>query len=124
MNDKATPSFAGGRNIAMKVPSHQWEATVAFYRDVLGLKQLENHLPNVGFEFGSNQLWIDRVEGMSQAELWLELAARDIPDAAKHLSKAGVVRCDEIEPLPEGYEGFWIASPASIIHMVAKPDHY
>ena len=124
MTTTTTPSFAGGRNIAMKVPPHQWEATVAFYRDVLGLKLLENHLPNVGFEFGSNQLWIDRVEGMSQAELWLELAASDIPEAAKHLAKAGVVRCDAIEPLPEGYEGFWIASPAAIIHMVAKPDHY
>lgn len=54
MKDEATPSFAGGRNIAMKVPPHQWEATVTFYRDVLGLKLLENHLSNIGFEFGSN----------------------------------------------------------------------
>lgn len=61
---------------------------------------------------------------MSQAELWLELAASDIPEAAKHLAESGVVRCDQIEPLPEGYEGFWISSPASIIHMVAKPGHY
>ena len=49
--------FAGGRNIALKVPPHQYDATVQFYRDVLGLKVLENHLPAVGFEFGSNQLW-------------------------------------------------------------------
>ena len=108
----------------MKVPPHLWEATVHFYRDVLGLKLLDNHLPNIGFEFGSNQLWIDRVDGMSQTELWLELAASDIPAASEHLATAGVVRRDEIEPLPENYEGFWIASPASIIHMVAKPDHY
>lgn len=124
MSDEAKVEFAGGRNLAMKIPPHQWEATVTFYRDVLGLKPLENHLPNVGFEFGSNQLWIDRVEGMSQAKIWLELAASDIPEAAMHLTKAGVIRCDEIEPLPEGYEGFWIANPAAIIHMVAKPDHY
>ena len=26
--------FSGGKNIAMKVPPHQYEATVAFYRDV------------------------------------------------------------------------------------------
>jgi hypothetical protein len=30
------------------------------------------------------------------------------------------VRRDEIEPLPESFEGFWITSPASIIHIVAK----
>jgi hypothetical protein len=33
---------------------------------------------------------------------------------------AGVVRCDRVEPLPEGFEGFWIASPASIVHLLAK----
>ncbi|AEH78029.1 putative enzyme related to lactoylglutathione lyase [Sinorhizobium meliloti] len=27
----------GGINIAMKVPSHQYEAVIAFYRDVVGL---------------------------------------------------------------------------------------
>jgi hypothetical protein len=54
----------------------------------------------------------------------LELATPDIAAAADHLHTAGVVRQDEIEPLPEWFDGFWISSPASIIHMVAKPDHY
>jgi hypothetical protein len=73
--------------------------------------------------FGTDQLWIDRVPGMSQAEIWLELATPDVAAAAEHLKEAGVTRRDEIEPLGD-YEGFWISSPASIIHMVAKPDHY
>jgi catechol 2,3-dioxygenase-like lactoylglutathione lyase family enzyme len=124
MSEKPTPPFAGGRNIALKVPPHQYEATVRFYRDVLGLKPLDNHPPEVGFEFGANQLWIDRVPGMSQAEIWLELATPDIAAAAEYLNSAGVVRQDEIEPLPEDFAGFWISSPASIIHMVALPDHY
>ncbi|MGH2617936.1 MAG: hypothetical protein ACRDJC_22130 [Thermomicrobiales bacterium] len=66
MNEDADATFTGGRNIAMNVPPHLWEATVQFYR--------------------------------------------------------GVVRRDEIEPLPEGLEGFWISSPASIVHLVAGPD--
>jgi hypothetical protein len=33
---EAAPKFAGGRNIAMKVPPHLWDATVRFYRDVGG----------------------------------------------------------------------------------------
>jgi len=85
---------------------------------------LDNHLSEVGFEFGANQLWIDRVLTTSQAEIWLELATPDIAAAAEHLKTAGIARQDEIEPLPKGYEGFWVSSPASIIHMVAKPDHY
>jgi catechol 2,3-dioxygenase-like lactoylglutathione lyase family enzyme len=103
------------------------EATVRFYRDVVGLKVIEHAPtvpPSVGFEFGANQLWIDRVDGLSQAEIWLELIASDIQAAARHLESAGIVRRDEIEPLPEGFEGFWIASPASIIHLVSRPDQY
>ena len=109
----------------MKVPPHQWEATVQFYRDVLGLRIIEHaptEPPSVCFAFGANQLWIDRVDGMSQAELWLELRTSDVQHAARHLDSAGIARRDEIEPLPEGFEGFWIQNPASVIHMVRKPD--
>ena len=112
--------FAGGRNIAMKVPPHQFENTVRFYRDVLGMKMIEKKTPC--FAFGPNQLWIDRVEGISQAEIWLQVVADDVPAAASHLEEANVVRCDEIEALPEGFNGFWISSPASIIHLVSDPD--
>lgn len=112
--------FSVGRNIAMKVPPHQYEATVHFYRAVLGLKEITKHAPAVGFEFGSNNLWIDRVPGMSQAEIWLEVVTNDISAAAEQLQAAGVVRCDDIEPLSEGFQAFWISSPASIVHLVCK----
>ena len=117
--------FAGGRNIAMKVPPHLWEATVQFYRDVLALKiveQAETVSKSVAFEFGANRLWIDCVDGLSQAELWLELTADDMKGAAEHFQSAGIVRRDEIEPLQEGFEGFWIQNPAAIIHLVSKSD--
>ncbi|QND51472.1 hypothetical protein HB779_05840 [Phyllobacterium sp. 628] len=116
------PAYEGSRNIAMKVPPHQYEATVAFYRDVIGLKLLENHLPSIGFHFGSNQLWIDKAPGMSQTELWLEIAADDLRIAAVHLKDAGIIRCDEIEKLPEGHQDFWISSPNQIIHHVSQKD--
>lgn len=118
MNKRAT--FNAGHNIAMKVPPHSYEATVQFYRDVLGLKEITKHAPSVGFEFGSNNLWIDKVPGMSQAEIWLEVVTNDISSASEHLKAAGVVRCDEIEPLPSGLQAFWISNPASIIHLVCK----
>lgn len=114
------PKFAAGRNIAIKVPPHQYEATIQFYRDVLGFEELTEHAPSVGFKFGSNNLWIDRVPGISQAETWLEVVTNDLDSASTHLHEAGIVRCDEIEPLPEGFQGFWISSPAQIIHLVCK----
>jgi len=109
------PKFAAGRNIAVKVPPHTYEATVNFYRDVLRLQLLENHLPHIGFEFGGKQLWIDKVAGLSQAEVWLEIVTDDVSAASEHFKQAGVVRCDAIEPLPEGHKGFWIMDPASIV---------
>lgn len=96
MSGQAPVAFAGGPNLAMKVPPHQWETTVAFYRDVLGLEALEpftGEPASVGFVFGASRLWIDRVAGMSQAEMWLEVTADDPEAAAEHLAAAGVVRC-------------------------------
>jgi catechol 2,3-dioxygenase-like lactoylglutathione lyase family enzyme len=115
-----SPSYTGGRNIALKVPAHQHELTVRFYRDTLGLKQLDEHESGPVFEFGTNRLWIDREEGMSQAEIWLEVLVDDSGAAARHLAKRGIVRCDAIEALPEDLQGFWISSPASIIHLVRR----
>jgi catechol 2,3-dioxygenase-like lactoylglutathione lyase family enzyme len=122
---KPPVEFEGGRNIAMKVPPHQWDETVRFYRDVVGLEVIEHEPtepPSVGFVFGANQLWIDRVDHFSQAEVWLEMHVADVAAAADHLDSAGVVRRDEIEPLGETFEGFWITNPAGVINLVAKPD--
>ncbi|MBL8516246.1 MAG: hypothetical protein JNM76_04665 [Betaproteobacteria bacterium] len=111
--------FSPGRNIAMKVPPHQFDATVTFYRDVLGLEVLPERDPNIGFAFGDKRLWIDSVPALSQAEVWLEVVADDLDAAAAHLAAAGVMRCDAIEPLPPDFGGFWIMNPAGIVHLVA-----
>ncbi|MCU0633773.1 MAG: hypothetical protein MUE41_02770 [Gemmatimonadaceae bacterium] len=115
------PQFSAGRNIALKVPPHAYDATLRFYRDVLGLAPLTTHPPHVGFDFGGKQLWIDRVATLSQAEVWLEIVTEDVAAAAAYLRDAGITRCDAIEPLPEGHQGFWIADPASIVlHLGAQ----
>ena len=118
---KAT--FTGGRNIAMKVPPHQHDATIAFYRDVLGLTCVEDHASDeIYFDFGSNRLWIDKVPGLSQAEIWLEVVTNDPAKAAELLNAKNVIRCDEIEPLPDGSNRFWIMNPASVVHLVGPKD--
>jgi len=107
------PKFAGGRNNAMKVPPHLWDVTVRFYQDVVGLRVIEHpptEPPSACFEFGANQLWMDRVAGLSQSEMWLELTTADIGAAADRLNSEGVVCRDEIEPLPNGFDGFWITA--------------
>ncbi len=114
------PTFKPGRNMAMKVPSHEYQETVAFYRDILGLEQLgpaASATESVRFAFGDKVLWIDNVPTMTQAELWLELVTDNLELTAEYLRDKGIDRRDEVEPLPEEL-GFWISSPANIIHLV------
>lgn len=116
------PTFKAGKNIAMKVPSHEYEATVAFYRDILGFKQIgeSSNSPenSIKFNFDGKFLWIDRVVGLSQAEIWLEVITDDIELASKYLDQAQCVRCDDIEELPDGFKGFWLSNPSNIIHLI------
>ena len=122
MTESTGMGFAGGQNIAMKVPSHLFHSTVAFYRDVLQLPVTQASESSVVFEFGPNQLWLDCVPQLSQAEVWLELVTDDPAVASAHLAKEGTLRRDEIEALPNGFEGFWIANPANIIHLVRRQE--
>ncbi len=71
------------------------------------------------FRFGEIRLWVDQVPSLSQAEIWLEVQSDDTEKASAALEASGVVRCDDIEPLPKGFNGFWIANPAGIVHLVA-----
>ncbi|MHC9511789.1 VOC family protein [Kangiella sp. M94] len=120
------PDFKPGRNMAMKVPAHEYDKTVAFYRDVLGFELIpldnDEETNTIRFKFGDKVLWIDRVETVSQAEIWLEVVTDDLDAAAEYFQESDVVRCDEIEPLPEGFKGFWISSPSNIIHLVTNSD--
>jgi len=120
------PKFKPGRNMAMKVPAHEYDKTVAFYRDVLGFELIpldnDEETSTIRFKFGDKVLWIDRVETVSQAEIWLEVVTDDLEAAAEYFQEGDVVRCDEIEPLPEGFKGFWISSPSNIIHLVTNSD--
>ncbi|MGH3704143.1 MAG: hypothetical protein ACRDT9_05895 [Agromyces sp.] len=113
------PKFSGGRNIAMKVPPHRYEATVAFYRDVLQLPAVSGPTGDAtGFEFGPCNLWIDNCPGLSQAEVWLEVVTSHPGAAAGVLENAGIARRDEIEDLGAGFDGFWVSSPSDVIHLV------
>jgi len=121
------PKYTPGRNISMKVPPHEFKETVAFYRDVLGFEEISGSVSgsdkSVRFRFGDKILWIDCVPAMSQAEIWLEIETDDVEAASAHLELNRVVRCDGIEPLHESFKGFWLSSPANIIHLVTSSEN-
>jgi catechol 2,3-dioxygenase-like lactoylglutathione lyase family enzyme len=112
----------GGIDIALKVPSHQYQQTLDFYRNTIGLEEITDKVPATGFILGPNRLWIDETPAMSQAEIWLELYTPDFAQAEKQLEQQDVTRCDTVEPLPEGFKGGWIMSPCNIVHMVREEE--
>jgi hypothetical protein len=114
------PNFRAGNNIAMKLPERLYAGTLAFYRDTLGLKVLEERADGALIEFGAIRLHLDRLPAQSQTDLWLELKTNDTRAAAEALAAAGIVRCDEVEKLPPDFDGFWIAAPSGTVHLVAN----
>jgi len=101
----------------MKIPPAEYESTLRFYRDVVGLRQLESYKPDSVFQFGSSLLWLDCMPEVKQTEVWLELLTSDTTLAAEYLSRSGVEGCDSVEKLPPGLESFWVRSPAPILHL-------
>lgn len=117
-------TFRAGKNIAMKIPPHEYEATVQFYRDVLRLKELTTDDKNaaIRFEFGDKVLWLDRVSTCTHAETWLEIVTDSVNEAASYLEEKGITRCDSVEPLPPDLNGFWVSSPCNVVHLVTDSD--
>jgi hypothetical protein len=124
MTEDDKPNFFSGDNIAMKVPSHEFARVTEFYRDIIRLPLIEHGVSDesyqsVVFEFGDKRLWIDKIDHLSQAEIWLEIQTDDVAAAKRYFDGLSIDRRDEIEPLPKNFNGFWIANPAGIIHLVS-----
>lgn len=119
VSDVVRPVFSGGANVALKTPPDLYDATVRFYRDTLGLPVIDTRPDSVLFEFGRVRLWVDRSEGLSTPQTWLEIRTTDPAGASGYLEREDVRRCDAVEPLPDGFPGFWISSPAGQVHLVS-----
>ncbi len=125
------PEFVAGVNVAMKIPRAQYDATVAFYRDTLGFEV--EAVDDTGsatvaashrIGFGPMTLWLDRVDGASRSDVWLELGTDDLAAATATLGAIGIEPCDEVEPLEgeAGERSHWIRNPAGVIHLIAERD--
>lgn len=115
--------LSGGRNIALKVPDHLYPQTVRFYRDVLKLKQNVRPDGQICFEFGETDhrstLWLDRTEATARPDVWLEIKTKDLDATRAYLLSEGLVVPEKLEPLPEGFPGFWIVDPAGLVLLVS-----
>jgi hypothetical protein len=105
----------------MKVPAHQFHSTIESYRR-LGIPILEQSSTSVSFQFGPMNLHVDKVDSLTQAEIWLEFIVSDVNAAAGYVEQADFVRCDQVEPLPSDFPGFWVTSPSSIVHLVTEKE--
>ncbi|SCY67825.1 VOC family protein [Flavobacterium caeni] len=116
------PSFRSGPNIAIKVPKSKFDATIAFYRDILQLDVVEKPIDNptisrtCEIKFGPNTLWLDCVDNYSRSEIWLELQTPDVESATQYLFQNGVDASDELEKIPNTMH--WIQDPAGTVLLL------
>ena len=118
--------FAGGVNIAIKIPKSKYDRTVSFYKDILKLEVEEKPIdsPTISrthqVQFGNNIVWLDCVDNYTHSETWLELQTPDVDAATRYLAENGVETCDELEKLPEGMH--WITDPAGTVFILKSQE--
>lgn len=116
-------TFRSGPNIAIKVPKSKFDATIAFYRDILKLEIIEKPIDNptisrtCEIKFGPNILWLDCVDNYSKSEIWLELQTPDVSKATAYLAENGIEPCDELEKIPGTMH--WIQDPAGTVFILS-----
>jgi hypothetical protein len=116
------PNYKTGRNVAIKIPAHEYESTLHFYREVLSLQEIgKANKPGEKprFRMGEKVLWLDCVASLSQTETWLEILSDDLEATVKYFEEQGCARQDHHSPLPDGGKGFWLSNPSNIIHWRA-----
>ena len=120
-------TFTPGLNIAMKIPKADYDATVAFYRDVLGfpVTQQDSGTPSIAcsyaVQFGPVTLWLDRADHAARSDLWLQVCTDDLQAAMARLSESGIHSCEEVEQLP-GDNAHWVRNPTGVVHLVQQGD--
>ena len=116
--------FEAGINIAIKLPKHKYDETVAFYRDILRLEVKEVAIDNPtvsrthSVQFGNNVIWLDCVDNYTHSETWLQLTVPDVEEATSYLKQNGVETCDEIEEIPKNMH--WIMDPSGTVFNLQK----
>jgi catechol 2,3-dioxygenase-like lactoylglutathione lyase family enzyme len=111
--------FEAGINIALKIPKHRYEETVAFYRDILKLEVIEKPIENKTISkthrvaFGHAVIWLDCVDNYTHSETWLQLTTPNVEEATQYLLSKGVETRDELEELPENMH--WISDPSGTV---------
>ena len=110
--------FAGGENISLRVPDALFEKAIHFYAGTLGLETRQVDVDTYVVRYGPRVLWLDRCKEIEHCEVRLELRTSDTTRASAHLQRAGVELLNA-EPLPEGYDGFWIRSPLGDVVLVS-----
>lgn len=97
----------GDCKVIAMLATTQPERAIAFYRDVLGLKLVEDAWFAIVFSAGATRLHIQKVQGFTPLPFTaLGWQVADIKAAAAELSKKGV-KFERYKELPQDDAGIW-----------------
>ncbi|KAJ9467984.1 hypothetical protein DIPPA_23048 [Diplonema papillatum] len=114
-------SFTGGSNVIVKCPTHKYDSTVAFYRDILGLTVEASTRDTCKIRWGrKTYLWVLKQDRLAHPCVWLTIEADDVAKAREVVQKREFLR-GEIDPLSEGTASFWVSPLNDMVHLVKPP---
>lgn len=121
------PALVGLRHLALRVPTAVFDATVAFYRDALGMAvQWQPDVDNVYLCSGTDNLALHRGEVDRDAASALDHLGFFVPEAsdveawhawiAEHATPLGAVIVQPVKRHRDGATSFYVRDPAG--HLV------
>jgi catechol 2,3-dioxygenase-like lactoylglutathione lyase family enzyme len=121
------PPLVGLRHLALRVPTARFDATVAFYRDAVGMAvQWQPDADNVYLSSGSDNLALHRGEIEATGTTALDHLGFFVPQAtdveawhasiAEHATALGAVIVQPVKRHRDGATSFYLRDPAG--HLV------
>ena len=118
---------SGSDTIIVRCPSHRYDSTISFYREIMGLHGEYHGKDMCKIEWGKGPgtgLWIQKVDRLTHPSLWLVVDTND-NDLAKNILKSDSrVTMREAEPdnIADGIGGFWVSPECDLVHLVKRSD--
>eukprot|EP00755_Sulcionema_specki_P030223 Sspe_Gene.93873::Locus_66370_Transcript_1_1_Confidence_1.000_Length_540::g.93873::m.93873 len=115
--------FRGSRRFHVRCPTHKYDSTLAFYRDILALSVCHTSKASCEFEWGNNStLCIHSVPCLTHVQMWLELLVDDVSAARAYFeSKKRVSFRKEVDSIAGlTPDEFCISAQNDLIHIISS----
>eukprot|EP01060_Flectonema_neradi_P003650 TRINITY_DN1235_c1_g3_i1.p1 TRINITY_DN1235_c1_g3~~TRINITY_DN1235_c1_g3_i1.p1 ORF type:complete len:368 (+),score=76.54 TRINITY_DN1235_c1_g3_i1:66-1169(+) len=124
---RETFNVAGSDSIIVRCPSHRYDSTISFYREIMGFHGEYHGKDICKIDWGKGPgtgLWIQKVDRLSHPSIWLVVETNDTELCKNIINSEDNLTMREVEAdnIAEGVGGFWVSPECDLIHLVKRSD--